>query len=457
MASRAAIDVGSNPPNARNVFALAWPMTIKAILLHGIFVIDAYLVSGLGETALAAMGLAGAIAGIVLSAIHAFSGGMQIRTAQAFGTQDDAFLKSTLAAGLTISLIVGSVGLALISLFGGTIINWLAPTPEVATLARGYLAVFSLVILAEAIGQILSSYLNGCGRTRIPLYSFCLSLPLNVTASAILIWGMFGLPAFGVTGAAMGSAIAVTVQVGFLIYQVVKTDRYLTRVAGWRGGRFASALNRHFVFALPIAMTFFSAGLAGHICNLMYAKMTLNAFAAMTLIAPWIMVTGQISMQWTQATGIIVAQLLGAKTEEATLDRFLSAAWRGAFVTAVIGTMIFVVICLSADRLYTDLTQETRGYVLGFLPVLLVLSFPKATNAICGNTLRASGDTIYVMKLFLASQWLFRVPATAIAVLYFNISPVWILCLLLCEELLKFFPFHLRLRTGDWKRSEIAA
>ncbi len=459
MASSPTIGVATtySSPGARHVFALAWPMTIKAILLHGIFVIDAYLVSALGETALAAMGLAAAIAGIVLSAIHSFSGGMQIRTAQAFGTQDASFLKSTLASGLTISLIVGSVGLLLISLFGGFIIDWLAPTPQVAELSRGYLSVFSLVIMAEAVGQILSSYLNGCGRTRIPLYSFCLSLPINVAASIVLIWGMFGLPAFGVTGAAMGSAIAVTVQVGFLVYQLMKSDRYLTRVEGWRGGNFLSALKRHFVFALPIAATFFSAGLAGHICNLIYATMSLNAFAAMTLIAPWIMVTSQISMQWTQATGIMVAQLLGRKTDEGTLDIFLSAAWRGAFVTALFGSLIFAVVCLSADRLYTDLTAETRGYVLGFLPLLLVLTFPKATNAICGNTLRASGDTIYVMKLFLASQWAFRVPATALAVLYFNVSPIWVLCLLLCEELVKFFPFHLRLYKGDWKRSDVAA
>ena len=259
-------------------------------------------------------------------------------------------------------------------------------------LGWGYLSVFSLVILAEAIGQILSSYMNGVGRTRIPLYSFCLSLPINVFTSIVFIWGLYGVPAYGVKGAAIGSAIAAVVQVGYMIIQLLRTDLALAKVAGWRGGSFASALKRHFVFALPIAATFFSAGFAGHFCNLIYANMSLNAFAAMTLIAPWIMVTGQISMQWTQATGILVAQLLGRETSEAVLDKFLSAAWRGAFVTAIIGTCIFTAICLSTNLLYPDLTAQTRGYVIGFLPLLLVHSFPKATNAICGNTLRASGD-----------------------------------------------------------------
>lgn len=67
----------------RDVFTLAWPTMLKAIFLHGTVVIDAYLVSALGESALAAMGLATAIAGFILGAILAFSYAMQIRTAQA--------------------------------------------------------------------------------------------------------------------------------------------------------------------------------------------------------------------------------------------------------------------------------------------------------------------------------------------------------------------------------------
>lgn len=444
-------------PTARNVFNLAWPMTLKAIILHGTVVIDAYLVSSLGETALAAMGLAAAIAGFVLGAILAFSNAMQIRTAQAFGTGDPVFLKSTLASGTVVSLAVGVLGLFAISIFGGSLIESIAQSPEVATLARDYLAVFSLVILGEAIGQSLSSYFNGCGRTRLPLFSFLISLPINVSSSIVLIHGYFGFPAFGVTGAAMGSAIAITVQVAFLLYQLYRLDGHLRHVPGWRQPTFPETLKRHVAFSLPIAATFISATLATHVCTLIYAKLSINEFAAMTLIAPWIMVGGTLGMQWAQATGIIVAQLLGQKPPEEVLDRFLARAWRGAFIAAFVVALFYLGVCLSANALYSDLNVETRAMLLGFLPILLVLPFPKGSNAICGNTLRASGDTIYVMHVFVWSQWLFRVPATALAVLYFDFAAVWVLSLLLWEELLKFPAFHLRLFRGDWKRSEIAA
>lgn len=442
-------------PTARDVFVLAWPMTLKAIMLHGTVVIDAYLVSALGETSLAAMGLAAAVAGFVLGAILAFSNAMQIRTAQAFGTGEAVFLKSALAAGMTVSLTVGCVGLGAIALFGNSLIGVMAPTAQVAKLATDYLAIFSLVILGEAVGQCLSSYFNGCGRTKLPLYSFCLSVPVNVATSIVLIYGYFGLPAFGVQGAAMGSAIAVCVQVGFLVYRWVRLDGHLRYVVGWRQASFVLTLRRHLAFALPIAATFFSATFATQACALIYAGLSLNEFAAMTIIAPWIMVTGTIGMQWAQATGIIVAQLLGQQSPEAVLDRFLSSAWRGAFVAAGAVAAFFAAVCLSANVLYADLDSVTRAVLIGFLPLLLILPFPKGSNAICGNTLRASGDTLYVMYIFIWSQWLFRVPATLIAVVYLNLSAFWVLSIIVLEELVKFPAFHRRLFLGNWKRAAV--
>lgn len=255
----------------------------------------------------------------------------------------------------------------------------------------------------------------------------------------------------------MGSAIAIFVQVGFLVYRGAVLDGHLRRVAGWRQATFFASLKRHIGFALPIAATFISATFAMHFCTLIYAGLELNEFAAMTLINPWIMTAGTIGMQWAIASGIIVAQLLGQKQSEETLDRFLASAWRGAFVAAAVVAVIYVAVCLSASYLYGDLSTETRKIVLGFLPLLILMPFPKGSNAICGNALRASGDTIYVMHIFLWAQWLFRVPATALAVLVFDLPAFWVLSILLMEEVIKLPAFHRRLFRGDWKKASVSA
>ncbi|MFY0618371.1 MATE family efflux transporter [Shimia sp.] len=428
-------------------------MTLKAIFLHGVVVIDGWLVSSLSEAAVGAMGLAVAIGGIILGTIFAFAHAMQIRAAQAFGTGDPVFLKSVLASGLTISLGIGCTGGLLLLGIGQSLIGVLAPSPDVVTHAWNYLSVFVLVVLFESVGQCLSSYFNGIGKTRIPLYGYALSVPINILVSIALIHGYWGLPAFGISGAAMGSAFATLVQVLFFALRLYQSDRHLLKVRGWRQGGFLPTLRRHLAFALPIAATFISATLAAHVCTMIYAGMALTDFAALALIAPWNLLVGQLSMQWTQATGIFVAQLLGRGATETTLDRFLSTAWRGAFASAVLVSLVFVALCLSVDFLYRDLTTQTRATLFSFLPVLVLAAFPRATNAICGNTLRASGDTVYVMHIFVWSQWLFRVPATALAVFWFEASATLVLSLMLVEEIIKFFPFHRRLWTGSWKHA----
>lgn len=443
-------------PKISDIFKLAWPMTLKAVFLHGTVLLDGWLVSPLGEKSLAAMGLAGALGGIVLGVIFAFSHALQIRTAQAYGTDDPIYRKSVLASGLTIGLMIGLIGICVIFLLGETLLGTLATSADISAQAWAYLSIFSLVIIGEAVGQSVSSHFNGCGRTKIPLIGYCLSVPINVVFSYALIHGAFGLPAFGVPGAAMGSALAVVIQTIFLVSQVVRFDKNLRNVLGWQRQTFRKTIKRHIEFSLPIAATFISATFAAHICMLIYAKMALPDFAAMTLIAPWNMVAGQIGMQWTQATGIMVAQLLGKGVSEPVLDRFLSRAWRGAFIAAGCVALIFIVMNLSVDLLYPDLLEQTRMTLIGFLPLLLFIQIPRTTNAICGNTLRASGDTVYVMKLFLWAQWAFRVPATAIVVLYFDFSAFWVLSLLVWEELIKFYPFHQRLWQGDWKRRSVA-
>ena len=132
----------SSTPGGAAVFALAWPMTLKAIFLHGTVVVDGFLVSALGEGALAAMGLAAALGGIVLGMIFAFSHAMQIRAAQAHGTGDAVFVKSVLASGLTVSLLIGIFGVLAIFIGVPLLLVALAPTPLIAYQAQAFLLIF---------------------------------------------------------------------------------------------------------------------------------------------------------------------------------------------------------------------------------------------------------------------------------------------------------------------------
>ncbi len=450
------VDQARANPDTRKVLSIAWPLAIKATMLHGIVVVDAYLVSALGENSLVSLGLASALAGIILGFLFSFSSATQIRIAQAFGTGENVRLKTSLMCGLAINLVLVTVGFILLRNFASDILQRFAPTPEIAENAQAYLSALSVVFLGEAVSLCLSAFFNGCGKTRIPLISYAISLPINIFISWILIHGLFGMPEMGVVGAAIGTSVASVLRLVFLLGAVWHQSLEIVSAKGWQQGRFSAALRRHFAFTLPIAATFVSMSIANQICLLIYAQMSIADFAAMTLILPWIQVAGTVSMSWAQATGILVAQMLGQTTAEDRLDQFLSRAWKGVFFAAGLTSVFLVGICVFAGLIYSNIQQTTIAALFSFWPVLLILPALKCTNAICGNTLRAAGDTVYVMNLFIGAQWLFRVPLTFVFVTYFGVSAFWVLSLILMEEIVKFPWFHRRIFSGQWKRSTSA-
>ena len=209
-------------------------MILKAVFLHGTVVVDGLLVAPLGESAIAAMGVAAAVGGIVLGFIFAFSHAMQIRSAQAFGADNGVFQKSVLFTGTTIGMFLGLMGVILIAIFGKFAIASLASNEHVAAEAWAYLSIFTIFILGQSVSQPVVSYFNGCGRAKIPLIGYCISVPINIVSSYALIFGVWGAPELGVAGAALGSALAIIAQTTYFMVQLVRIEGHLRRVVGWQ-------------------------------------------------------------------------------------------------------------------------------------------------------------------------------------------------------------------------------
>ena len=433
---------------------MSWPMALRAVMTFSIVIIDLYLVSSLGEEAVAAIGIAGVIAGIVMGTSLAFANAMQIKVAQAYGTDSSIQLKTAFYCGLLINLSLTLTGVVLIIVFGRPLLDMLAHSSRIAEDAASYLTVFLLVLIAEAISGALTSHFNGCGRTRVSFYSFLISAPVNVVISIVLIFGLYGFPEMGLAGAAWGSLGGALLRLLYMAVMFYPSYRLFSTIKGWHGGSLSKAIRDQFSFSWPIAATFVSMTFANQACMAIYANLNIHQFAAMTLITPWVRIAGQLSYTWTQATGILLAQLLSKSLSSAALDDFLSRAWRGAFIAAAIVAIIYAVIIFATGWIYADLAMETRMALFSFLPVLLLVPFPRVSNSICGNVLRAAGDSKSSMKIHLLANWLFMVPATAVFVLVFNLSVMWVFALFLLEELVKFPFFHQRIWAREWQSSQ---
>ncbi len=438
-------------PTMRDVFALSWPLAMNALLLQAILVVDTVLITPLGEASLAAMGLAASLASVVSGVLFAFSTGTQLIVAQAVGAQKTAAIRSGFWSGLFINLLLAAGGIILILTGGARLLAELAGTPGIAAEALHYLLIFCGVILGVAIVQNITVFLNARGNSRIPFYSNLLELPVNAGLSLVLIHGLAGFPQMGLAGAAVGSLVAVCIRAVFLIGYLRRVNRDQLSLPVWSARTLFGDMCRHFALAWPIAGSFISITIAMSVCMMFYSQLGINQFAALTLIFPWIRIGGLLVTSWAQAMGIFVGQMLGRNDTEA-LDGFVGQAWRFAFYLSVLVALLYLLMILGFQWLYPDLQAQTRGYLMQFLPVMLLLPAIRSSNTICGNLLRAGGDAGYAMNIHIGAQWLVTVPLTAILILYFSVPVFWIFSIVLLEELVKAIPFHRRVRSGRWKR-----
>lgn len=437
--------------NTKAIADLSWPIALNAVFLQFIVIIDTLLVTPLGEASLAAMGLASGFTTILTGVLIAFSNATQILVAQAFGAKNSAQQEVWFWSGLVISFIICALGLVFIFISGDVILPALAPNPQVSEGATNYLQAFSFAFLGLAITQHIGAFFNAIGRSKIPFFSNLIEIPINIAMSWILIYGLFGFPQMGVSGAAVGTGVAVMMRVVYLSIVLSRTNRhYFTADTD---GRYMPdlAVALHFRRSLPIAGNFISMSASISVCMVVYARLGVNQFAALTLLFPWIRVAGHVVTAWGTATGILVGQLLGSENW-ALIDQFVSRSWRVALALGVLVSASYYGMYFIFGRVYPDLQSITVHYLWQLLPLLLFLPLIRSSNVICGHVLRAGGDAGYVFKVHAMTQWLLTVPLTLLFVLVLKLSIFWVFALIVLEELVKAVPFHHRLLSGRWKR-----
>ena len=264
------------------ITVVAWPMALNAILTQSTTIVDLLLVASLGDTAVAAFGIGGAIGAFLLSIQGAIGQGTQLVSSRAVGGGNPEKVGLEVACGWVHSAAFASTaGLAL--LIGATpLIDFVAHDRMVAQQANAYFQVFLLVIAISSLCKVAESYFNASKKTRIPLYGYMLEIPINVICSAALIHGLWGAPAFGIAGAAWGSVIAIFFRLMYLGYQMNR-ERLNGHIAGFSKANRA-ALQEHFHEVFPVAANFIVLFAGMLVFQALFAQLSVASYAAITLI-----------------------------------------------------------------------------------------------------------------------------------------------------------------------------
>ena len=237
--------------------SLSFPV-ILGLLGHTIVqLVDNIMVGQLGTTELAAVSLGNSFVFIAMSLGIGFSTALTPLVAKADGEKDRAMAQRVLSHGVVLCTILG-VSLFLLVFSARKLMYHMGQPPEVVSLAFPYLKWVAASLIPLIIFQAYKQFTDGLSRTRPAMYATVFSNLVNITLNYLLIFGYGGFPAMGVEGAAIGTMIARSTAVVFILFYIqfhAMFEGYSLKI-GWKNlrlGLFKKILS----LGLPSALQMF--------------------------------------------------------------------------------------------------------------------------------------------------------------------------------------------------------
>ena len=422
--------------------SLAWPMTCNAMLMQSVTIIDLLLIASLGELPIAAFGIAGAIVAFFIGIQFAISNGTQLVLSRAVGAGDKRKVGLEMASGWVANLGFSSMSLLFLLFAADPIVNRITDNVTVANQALSYIHVSLFLLVFASASQVMVVYFNANKKTRIPLYGFMIEVPLNIVCSVILIHGLLGAPALGLTGAALGSVIAIGVRFSYLAYRLYQ-EKAQGHVAGF-GAISRSSIISHIQEVVPIVANFIVLLTGLLLFQVLFAQLPIHAYAAITLVLPWIKIFSMFANTWAQASTIMVSQYLGKK-EWDSIQPFVSQSFIVTRIIAIFIALGFVILSLSFSFFYPNLSEETLSALAIIAPIYIILPLFRTNNMFCGQMIRAMGESYMIVRVNIISQWVITLPLCALLI-YLNAPLYVVFGTILFDEVIKVRAFSKTLK-----------
>ena len=223
---------------------------------------DNVMVGQLGTAELAAVSLGNSFVFIAMSLGIGFSTAITPLVAEADASNNISEGKNAFKHGLLLCTIL-SVLLFLIIILLKPIMYYMDQPKEVVELAIPYLNFVSLSLIPLIVFQALKQFSDGLSNTKYPMYATILANVINITLNYLLIFGTFGFPELGITGAAIGTLISRIIMVYFLWMIFKNKEKFKPYITGLNFRKIEKKVtNKLFNLGFPSALQmFFEVGI----------------------------------------------------------------------------------------------------------------------------------------------------------------------------------------------------
>ena len=435
----------------RTFFATMIVLVLQQVITLSVNLADNIMLGAYNEVSLSGVAAVNQIQFIYQQVMTAIGEGVVILGTQYFGKKDVDPIRTISAAAMHFGLLVMS-GLFLLATFCPHLLLS-AFTSDEAIIAEGmrYLRVVRFTYPFFAVTQILLGTLRSVGTVRIALILSAWSFGVNCAINYTLIYGHFGAPRLGVTGAAIGTLTARVTELLILVLYILHKEKVLCLTPAVYKRRDPVLRKDYFKVMLPGLLVSSLWGLNTATQNAILGHMTSRAIAANSVASTLYLMVKSMAVGTASAAAIFIGKTIGEGNEKKL--RELSHTLQLLFVLiGLVSGVILLLIRIPILSLY-QLEPETKEMANRFLLILsfviVTMSYQMPTN---NGIIRGGGDAKFVMKMDLISIWCIVIPVSFVMAFVVKASPEVVIWCLNADQIFKCIPAFIKSNYGHWAK-----
>lgn len=437
------------------VLRLAAPLILSTGSLAVQEFVDRMFLSWYSPEAIAASMPSGILYFTILSVFLGTASYVNTFVAQYHGAAQPERIGPSLWQGFYVSLIGGLLLLLLVAPLSPTIFEWIGHPVQVRRLEVRYFRVLCYGSIFPIANSTAAAFFTGRGKPWPVMWVHLLATVVNIVLNYILIFGRFGFPELGITGAAISTVVSGVVS--FLVLTALilrrKNNKSFATLSGWKPN--FELLGRILRYGLPNGVQFFIDIFGFTVFILLIGRLGMVELAA-TNIAFNI---NSLAFMPMIGLGMAISILVGQYVGERRVDLASRSTYSGAAICFLYMGLIALSYVLIPDffiRFFSSKSapetfQKIREIAVVLLRFVAVYSIFDTMNIVFAAGIKGAGDTRFVMIMILIVSTCILVVPTFLSLLVFQagIYTAWIFVTVYVSVL--GFGFYFRFLQGKWK------
>ena len=206
-------------PEGRLIVTMSFPIMLSMLVQALYNIVDSAFVARISEDALTAVSLAFPVQLLMIAVATGAGVGVNALLSRRLGQKKQAEADAVAVNGIFLSICFWLVFAVLGLLFGRDFIALFTDVPAVVDMGAGYVTVVTTASCGVFLLFVAERLMQATGNTVYHMVTQLIGALLNCVLDPILIFGLFGCPALGTTGAALATVLSqiTAMSIGFFI------------------------------------------------------------------------------------------------------------------------------------------------------------------------------------------------------------------------------------------------